>query len=67
MAITRNASAGAACALVVAALAACQPTVRLQPPEEPIVINMNIKVEQEVRIKVEREVEDLLKENPDLF
>ncbi len=48
-------------------IAACQPTVRLQPPDEPIVINMNIKIEQEIRVKVEREVEDLLQQNPDLF
>jgi hypothetical protein len=28
---------------------------------------MNIKIEQEVRIKVEEEVEDLFADNPDLF
>jgi YnbE-like lipoprotein len=48
-------------------VAACQPTVRLQAPEEPITINMNIKIEQEVRVKVERDVEDLIQNNPDLF
>lgn len=30
-------------------------------------INLNVKIEQEVRIKVEKDVEDLLAENPDLF
>jgi hypothetical protein len=49
------------------ALAACQPTVKVEAPEKPIVINLNVKIEQEVRIKVERDVEDLIKSQPDLF
>lgn len=52
---------------VVAFLAACQPTVKIEPSDKPIVINLNIKIEQEVRIKVEKDVENLLKQNPDLF
>lgn len=48
-------------------LAACQPTVRVEPPKEPITINLNVKIEQEVRVKIERDVEQLLEENPDLF
>lgn len=46
---------------------ACQPTVRVEPPKEPITINLNVKIEQEVRVKIERDVEKLLEENPDLF
>jgi hypothetical protein len=58
-----------AAALVLAAsvLAACQPTVKVEAPEKPIVINLNVKIEQEVRVKIDREVEDLLKTQPDLF
>lgn len=48
-------------------LVACQPTVRVQAPDKPIEINLNVKIEQEVRVKVEREVEDLFAENPDIF
>lgn len=48
-------------------LSACQPTVKIEPPDKPIVINLNVKVEQEIRVKVEREVEDLIKQKPDLF
>ena len=49
------------------ALAACEPTVHLTAPEKPIVINLNVKIEREVRIKIEREVEDLLRDRKDLF
>lgn len=48
-------------------LAACQPTVRVEAPDKPIVINLNVKIEQEVRIKVERDVETLLERNAELF
>ena len=48
-------------------LGACQHRVQLEAPKEPIVINLNVKIEQEVRVKVERDVEDLLEDNPDLF
>lgn len=46
---------------------ACSPTVKVEAPDKPIVINLNVKIEQEVRIKVEKGVEDLLTDNPDIF
>lgn len=54
-------------AMTAVMLAACQPTVKVEAPDKPIVINLNIKIEQEVRVKVDKEVEDLLKKQPDLF
>jgi hypothetical protein len=53
--------------LCLAGLPACQPTVKVEAPDKPIVINLNVKIEQEVRIKVERDVEELLNSQPDLF
>lgn len=53
--------------VLVGALTACQPTVRVEVPDKPIVINLNVKVEQEIRVRVEKEVESLMKKNPDLF
>jgi len=46
---------------------ACEPTVRLATPDKPIVINLNVRIEQEVRVKVERDIEELLRENDGLF
>jgi hypothetical protein len=46
---------------------ACTPTVQLQAPDKPIEINMNIKIEQEVRVKVEKDLEDAFASDPDLF
>jgi hypothetical protein len=47
------------------ALPAC--TVAVKAPEEPITINLNVKIDQEVRVRLDREVEDLIAGNPDLF
>ena len=39
---------------------ACNPTVRVEAPDKPIEINMNINIKHEILIKVEQQVEDLL-------
>ena len=44
---------------------ACTPTVKVEAPDKPIEINMNINIKHEILIKVEKQVEELL-EN-DLF
>jgi hypothetical protein len=48
-------------------LAACNPTVKVEAPDKPIVINLNVKIEQEVRVKVDKDVENLVQTNPTLF
>lgn len=48
-------------------LAACQPTVQLQAPSEPITINLNVRIEHEIRVKVDQELDDVFAANPDLF
>lgn len=52
---------------VVLALAACQPAVRMEAPKEPITINLNIKLDAEVRVKLEKQAEEDIAENPDIF
>ena len=51
----------------IAALAACTPTIRVVPPTEPITINLNVKIDQEVRVRLEEKVEDLIANNPNIF
>jgi len=48
-------------------VAACTPTVKVEAPKDPIVINLNVKIQQEVRVKVEKDVDTLLQDNPNLF
>jgi lipoprotein NlpI len=49
------------------ALGACQHKVQIEAPKDPIVINLNVKIEQEVRVKVEEDVEQLFDTNDNLF
>lgn len=51
----------------VLVLAGCNPTVKIEAPDKPIEINLNVKIEQEVRVRVDRDLDDLLAKNPDLF
>ena len=53
--------------LALLLLAACEPTVRVQAPTEPITINLNVKVDAEVRVKLERQAEDDIRKNNDIF
>lgn len=57
---------GAALAALVL-VAACQPTVRVEAPKDPIVINLNVNIQQEVRIKVDRALDDVLSSNESIF
>jgi hypothetical protein len=66
MARTRLFVTGAAIAGAVSA-AACTPTVQIQAPDKPITINLNVKIDQEVRVRLDKEIEDLIKQNPDAF
>ena len=40
---------------------------KLAAPDKPITINLNVKIDQEVRVRLDRELEDLIAKNPDLF
>ena len=50
-----------------ALLTGCSPTIRVEAPDKPIVINMNIKIDHEIRIKVDRELDNLLDNKKGLF
>lgn len=55
---------------VVAALmlmTACNPTVKVEAPQEPITINLNIKLDADVRVKLEEQAKEDIESNPDVF
>ncbi len=45
----------------------CSPTVKVEAPEKPIEINLNVKIEHEIRLQVDRDLEDLFEEDSDVF
>jgi hypothetical protein len=45
-------------------VAACTPTVRVEPPSEPITINLNIKLDADVRLRVEEKAKEDVQSKP---
>ncbi len=52
---------------LLASVIACTPTVQLAAPNEPININLNVKIEHKIYIKVDKELDDILDESSGLF
>nr|WP_133538562.1 YnbE family lipoprotein [Idiomarina aquatica] len=48
-------------------LSACTPTVQVAAPKEPITINLNVKIEHEIYVKVDRALDDVISESSGLF
>ncbi len=53
--------------LAIGLAAACQPTVKVEAPKEPITINLNIKLDAEIRVKLEERAKEDIGANPDIF
>jgi hypothetical protein len=47
--------------------AACTTRVEVATPKEPITINLNVKIQHEIRVKVDKELEDMFKKDKGLF
>ncbi|BES73275.1 YnbE family lipoprotein [Marinobacter nanhaiticus D15-8W] len=48
--------------LVVVFGTACTPTVQMAAPKEPITVNLNVKIQHEIYVKVDKDVEALFEE-----
>lgn len=48
-------------------ITACTPRVELAMPDEPITINLNVKIDHEIRVKVDKELDDIFDEDSGLF
>jgi len=55
------------CLVILASLSACNPTIKVEAPDKPITINMNIKIEHEIRVKVEKDLDNVLSNDSGLF
>ncbi len=54
------------CGLILL-LSACTPTVQVAVPNEPITINLNVKIKHEILVKVDKQIDSLFEEKSDLF
>ena len=63
-AFTRTGGLLAVIMAVGMSLAACSPTVKVQAPKEPITINLNIKLDADVRVKLEQQAKEDIASKP---
>ncbi|MDP9127597.1 MAG: YnbE family lipoprotein [Pseudomonadota bacterium] len=48
-------------------LAACTPSVQLQAPDKPIEINLNVNIEQHIKVDIQKDVQQAITKHPDVF
>lgn len=52
--------------LLVTMLAACTPTVQVAA-DKPIEINLNVKIQHEILVRVDKDLDSLFEEDSELF
>jgi hypothetical protein len=45
----------------------CTPRVEMATPDKPITINLNVKIDHEIRVKVDKELDEVLSQDSGLF
>ena len=60
----RRLKSSAAALLLLPMTASC---ITVRPPDKPIEINLNVKIEQEVLVRLQRDVEQIIRQNPETF
>lgn len=50
-----------------ALVAACSPTVKVEAPDKPITINLNVNISHEIRVKVDKDLESAFDKNSGIF
>lgn len=53
--------------LIAAIAAGCTPRVEVAAPKEPITINLNIKLDADVRVRLEEKAKEDIQSNPGIF
>ena len=53
--------------VLLAFVAGCTPTVQVAAPKEPIEINLNVKIEHEIRVQVDDELKGLFDDDSEVF
>ncbi|ABM02472.1 conserved hypothetical protein [Psychromonas ingrahamii 37] len=48
-------------------MSACTPRVELAMPSEPITINLNVKIDHQIRVKVDQQLDELFNDESGLF
>lgn len=55
------------CGALLATVGACTPRVEVAPSDKPITINLNVKIDHEIRLKVEKDLDEVISNDSGLF
>jgi len=53
--------------ILTGCLWSCSPRVKVEAPDKPITINLNVKIEHEIKVKVDKQLDSVLSEDSGLF
>ncbi len=53
--------------LLLTLLSGCTPRVEIAPSKEPITINLNVKIDHEVKVRVDKDLDTVISKNSGLF
>jgi len=53
--------------LILLGATGCSPTVKVAVPDKPITINLNVKIEHDIRVKVDKDLDKVFKKDSGLF
>jgi hypothetical protein len=53
--------------ILLLTMGACTPRVEVAAPEKPITINLNVKIDHEIRVKVDKDLDKVLSDDSGLF
>ena len=54
-------------ALIVPAMLIVSGCISVKAPEKPIEINLNVTIKQEIIVRLQKDAQDLITSNPELF
>ena len=56
-----------ACFVGSVVLGACTHKIEIIPSDKPILISLNVNITQDIRVRLDKSVDELLSNNPDIF
>lgn len=45
----------------------CQPRVKIESPDKPIEINLNVNIEHRIKVQIDKDLDSLINKNSALF
>lgn len=53
--------------LMILAVLGCTPEIAVKAPEKPLEINLNVKVDHNITVKVDKALDQVMENNEDIF